>query len=125
MWNISPINRRQQGGLRRLGVACVTLLALCAADTAWARPVAWLKNVKGTVQVRAGSAARFKTAREHQPLSLGDTVRTGARSRTDVALANGSRVIILQKMRVNVTRQWLNPVRAQPRKTKPQLKRRR
>jgi hypothetical protein len=101
----------------------MALMTLFPAGMAWARPVAWLKNVKGGVQVRAAGSAKFKAAHEHQALSVGDTVRTGARSRTNITLANGTRVLILQKMQVKVTREWLNPVRAQPRKGKPRSRR--
>ena len=78
------------------------LLPLCQSRSAWALPVARLRNVKPPVRVASRRAAIFTVARERKGLRYGDIVRTGPGGQADIIFSNGTRVEMREKSQIHI-----------------------
>ena len=84
---------------RLLGCA----LLLCGLVTsARALPVARFRNVRPTVQLRAGGAKTFAVVRERGAVQFGDVVKTGARGKADLMFSNGTQVAMRENSQIQI-----------------------
>ena len=74
--------------LAALAIAFFSPLAISAR----ALPVARLRNVKPTVNVRVASAKNFVTVKEKRAINFGDIIRTEKNGKAEVLFSNGTRV---------------------------------
>jgi tetratricopeptide (TPR) repeat protein len=79
-------------GQNRFFVALAALLFLLPSTNAQAIPVARLRNVKPSVQVRVAREGQFVGVREKQALRFGDTIRTDKKGKAELLFSNGTRV---------------------------------
>lgn len=80
------------------GALCLLLFV----SSATALPVARLKNVHPTVQVRAAQARVFIAARERQALNLGDFVRTNSHGKALLVFSNGTRITMKSNTMIQI-----------------------
>ena len=84
-------------------LACVcALLSSGFAPLAHALPVARFRNVRPTVQLRAGSAKTFAVVRERGAVQFGDVVKTGARGKADLMFSNGTQVAMRENSQIQI-----------------------
>jgi tetratricopeptide (TPR) repeat protein len=67
---------------------------LLGTGSAFALPVAWLKNVQPTVEVRTSARAKWQTARERHRLHFGHYVRTVSSGKTQILFSNGTQLLL-------------------------------
>lgn len=80
----------------------VGLSLLIFTSSAAALPVARLKNIYPTVQVRAASVRIFKTAHERQALNVGDFVRTNNHGKALLVFSNGTRITMKSSTTIQI-----------------------
>jgi tetratricopeptide (TPR) repeat protein len=76
----------------RFSVALAAILFLLPLADAHAIPVARLRNVRPSVQVRVAREAQFVGVREKYALRFGDTIRTDKKGKAELLFSNGTRV---------------------------------
>lgn len=76
----------------RFLVALAAIFLSLPSSNAQAIPVARLRNVQPSVQVRVGRDANFVGVREKYALRFGDTIRTDKKGKAELLFSNGTRV---------------------------------
>lgn len=84
----------------RLIAILAVSLALC--QSAWALPIARLRNVRPTTQVRSTPKSVFVVARERNALQFGSGVRTLKNGKAEVLFSNGTRITLRQNSQIDI-----------------------
>ena len=92
-------------GLRFTLQTALCLVLFCAG--AWssvgnALPIARLRRVEPTVQLRHKSAKSWIVARERGAIVYGDTVQTGSKGKADILFANGTKVAMRARSSIEI-----------------------
>jgi hypothetical protein len=75
---------------------------LAGSESAFALPVAWLKNVQPTVEVRPNANGKWQPARERHRLQFGHYMRTVGRGKTLVLFGNGTQLLLSSRTQIQL-----------------------
>jgi hypothetical protein len=90
---------KSQSSFTTLGLILIIGLMM-ATSSAWALPVARLRNVKPQVQISTGNG--FLEARERAAIRFGDIVRTGNGGKAELLFTNGTRVAMRENSQIQL-----------------------